>query len=146
MSAANIDASLQSGRKIGGRRMSRLFAVLGAVSYFAWGALHLLAAANSFRFADSMEADLVQGRLFQGASYVAFFAVVAVIVAVGFNWRNSRTGYWVNLLTVSAADIPFVLFIVLPGHMTGLEAILGPSLWIAGAATSTLARVTAGRN
>jgi hypothetical protein len=123
--------------------MSRLFAILGAVSYFAWGALHLLAAANSFRFADGVEEGLVQGRLFQGAFYVAVFAAVAVIVALAFNWRNSRAGYWVNLVTVSAADIPFVLFIVLPGHMTGLEAVLGPSLWLAGAATSTLARVTA---
>jgi hypothetical protein len=125
--------------------MSRLFALLGAVAYFAWGALHLLAAANSFRFAASMEAGLVQGRLFQGAFYVAFFAVVAVIVAAGFNWRNSRAGYWINLVTVSAADIPFVLFIVLPGHMTGAEAMLGPTLWLAGAAFSTIALATARR-
>jgi len=92
-----------------------------------------------------MEAGLVQGRLFQGAFYVAIFAAVAVIVALGFNWRNSRAGYWVNLLTVSTADIPFVIFIVLPGHMTGLEALLGPSLWIAGVAMSTLARATVRR-
>ena len=126
--------------------MSRLFAVVGAAAYFAWGALHLLAAANAFRFAASMEAGLVQGRLFQGAFYVALFAVVAVIVAALFNWRNSRSGYWVNLATVSAADIPFVLFIVLPGHMTGIEAMLGPTLWLAGAAFSTIALVTARRN
>lgn len=126
--------------------MTRLFSVLGAVFYFAWGALHLLAAANSFRFADSMEPGLVQGRLFQGAFYVAIFAAVAVIVALGFNWRNSRAGYWVNLLTVSTADIPFLLFIVLPGHMTGLEAVLGPALWIAAVAMSTLALVTVRRN
>jgi hypothetical protein len=93
-----------------------------------------------------MAAGLIQGRLFQGAFYVAIFAAVAVIVALGFNWRNSRAGYWVNLLTVSAADIPFVLFIVLPGHMKGLEAVLGPSLWIAGVALSTLARVAARRS
>lgn len=122
--------------------MSRAFAILGAIFYFAWGALHLLAAGNAFKFASSMEAGLVQGRLFQGAFYVAVFAAVAVVVALGFNWRNSRAGYWVNLLTVSAADIPFVLFIVLPGHMTGVEAMLGPSLWIAAVVLSTLARLT----
>lgn len=126
--------------------MSRVFAGLGAVAYFAWGALHLLAAANAFRFASAVEEGLVQGRLLQGAFYVAVFALVAVVVAVGWNWRNSRAGYWVNLFAVSTADIPFVLFIVLPGHMTGLEALLGPSLWIAGLVMSTLALVTARRN
>ena len=126
--------------------MSRVFAILGAAAYFAWGALHLLAAANAYAFASTAADGLVQGRLFQGASYVAVFAVVAIIVAVGFNWRNSRAGYWVNLLTVSAADIPFVLFIVLPGHMTGPEAMLGPALWLAGAAFSTLALLTARRD
>ncbi len=126
--------------------MSQLFAVLGAAFYFAWGALHLLAAVNSFSFAANIEADLVQGRLFQGAFYVAIFAVVAVIVALGFNWRNSRAGFWINLITVSTADIPFVLFIVLPGHMTGLEAVLGPSLWIGGVVMSTLALATDRRN
>ncbi len=126
--------------------MSRVFALLGAVAYFVWGALHLLAAANSFGFAASLEAGLVQGRLFQGAFYVAAFAVVAVVVALGFNWRNSRAGYWVNLLAVSAADIPFVLFIVLPGHMIGPEAIVGPALWLSGAVLSTLAMLTAQRS
>jgi len=67
------------------RIMSRVFAVLGAAAYFAWGMLHLLAATNSFRFAANLEAGLVQGRLFQGAFYVAVFAAIAVIVALGFN-------------------------------------------------------------
>lgn len=126
--------------------MSRVFAVLGAVAYFGWGALHLLAATNSFRFAANLEAGLVQGRLFQGAFYVAIFAVVAVVVALILNWRNSRVGYWINLLTVSAADIPFILFIVLPGHMTGPEAVVGPALWLSGVALSTLAVLLARRS
>ncbi len=126
--------------------MSRVFAVLGAAAYFAWGMLHLLAATNSFRFAANLEAGLVQGRLFQGAFYVAVFAAIAVIVALGFNWRNSRAGYWISLIAVSAADIPFVLFIVLPGHMTGLEAVVGPALWLTGIVFSTLALLTSRRN
>jgi len=126
--------------------MSRVFAVSGAASYFAWGALHLLAAANAFVSAANIDAGLVQGRLFQGAFYVACFAITAMVIAVGFNWRNSRVGYWINLLTVSAADIPFVLFVVLPGHMTGVESLAGPSLWIAGVAFSTLALLLARPN
>jgi hypothetical protein len=126
--------------------MSRVFALLGAVAYFGWGALHLLAAANSFRYAASLEAGLVQGRLFQGAFHVAIFAVVAVVVSLGFNWRNSRAGYWVNLLTVSLADIPFVFFIVLPGHMAGPEAIVGPALWISGLVLSTVAVLASRRS
>jgi len=119
--------------------MSRVFAILGAVAYFAWGGLHLLAAVKAYMLAANMEAGLVQGRLFQESFYVAAFALVAVVIALGFNWRNSSSGYWINLLTVSAADIPFILFIVLPGHMNGPEALLGPSLWLTGAACSTIA-------
>ncbi len=122
--------------------MSRVFAILGAIAYFAWGGLHLLAAGKSYMFAANMEAGLVQGRLFQGSFYVAAFAIVAVVVALGFNWRNGRIGYWINLLTVSAADIPFVLFIVLPGHMSGPEALIGPSLWLTGVACSTIGLLT----
>lgn len=119
--------------------MVRFFSGLGAAAYLAWGALHLLAAADSARFAASLEAGLVQGRLLQGAFYVAVFAVTAMSVSVGFNWRNSRIGYLVNLLVVSVADIPFVLFVVLPGHIAGPQALLGPALWLAGLAFSTLA-------
>ena len=122
--------------------MSRVFAILGAVAYFAWGGLHLLAAGKSYVFAANIEPGLVQGRLFQGSFYVAAFALVAVVIALGFNWRNSRIGYWINLVTVSAADIPFVLFIVAPGHMSGPEALMGPSLWLAGVACSTIALLT----
>jgi hypothetical protein len=119
--------------------MARFFAMLGAAAYFAWGVLHLLAATSAYMLARHLDAGLVQGRLFQNAFYVAAFALVAIIVALGLNWRNSRLGYWLNLLTVSVADIPFVLFIVLPGHMTGVESLLGPSLWLAGATLSTMA-------
>ena len=91
--------------------MSRVFAVLGAVAYFAWGALHLLAAANSFRFASGVEDGLIQGRLFQGAFYVAVFALVAIVVAVGWNWRNSRAGYWVNLFAVSTRSLARPIFV-----------------------------------
>ena len=125
--------------------MTRVFALVGAAAYFLWGALHLLAAVNSFQFAASVDPSLIQGRLFQGASYVGVFAIIAVIVALALNWRNSRLGYWINLITVSVADIPFVLFIVQPGHMTGVEALLGPALWLTGAAFSTAAIVMANR-
>jgi hypothetical protein len=124
--------------------MSRTFAMLGAAAYFAWGALHLLAAGNAYVLAAAMEAGLVQGRLFQNAFYVAAFAIIAIIIALGFNWKNSRPGYWLNLLTVSVADVPFVLFIVVPGHLTGPESLIGPALWLAGAVFSTLALVIAG--
>lgn len=119
--------------------MARLFATLGAVAYAAWGLLHLLAAANSFSLALAMEPGLVQGRLLQGAFYVAFFGLVAAVIAVSQNWRNTRFGYWCNLVIVSTADIPFVLFIALPGHMIGPEAVIGPALWLAGVAFSTAA-------
>lgn len=123
--------------------MAGLFAKLGAVAYALWGVLHVLAAGNSFRLALAVEPGLVQGRLLQGAFYVAFFGLVAVAVAVSQNWRNTPFGYWCNLVIVSAADIPFILFIALPGHMTGPEAVAGPALWLAGVVLSTGAVLTA---
>lgn len=126
--------------------MARLFAALGVVAYALWGLLHLLAAANSFGQALAREPGLTQGRLLQGAFYVAFFVLVAVVVAATQSWRNTIFGYWCALIAVSAADIPFVLFIAVPGHMTGPEVLVGPALWLAGATFSTVAVITARTN
>jgi hypothetical protein len=111
---------------------------IGAIFYALWGLLHALSAAENFRFALSLEADAIQGRLLQNSWNLAFFAIVALVVAVTMNWRNDRTGYWINLITVSAADIAFVLFILMPGHLPLWPGILGPVFWIGGAVFSTL--------
>jgi hypothetical protein len=48
------------------------------------------------------------------------------------NWHNSRAGFWLNALTIGAADVPFILFVLVPGYMPFGPGFLGPALWIAG--------------
>ncbi len=81
---------------------------------------------------------MVQGRLFQSAWNLLFFAVVAIVVAALFNWRNSRIGYWINLITVSVTDIGFILLILVPGYLSLWPGVLGPVFWVLGAIFATI--------
>ena len=54
------------------------------------------------------------------------------------NWHNSATGYWINLAAVSAADIGFILFVLLPGHIALWPGVLGPVVWILAVVFSTI--------
>jgi len=81
---------------------------------------------------------LVQGKINQGAWDLLFIALAGISIAVTFNWKNSRLGYWLNLLIVSIADIGFVIFVLLPGHVSLFPGILGPVFWILAAIFSTL--------
>ena len=55
-----------------------------------------------------------------------------------FNWRNSALGYWLNLIVVSAADLGFVIFVLMPGDVAPFPGILGPVFWLAGLLFTTL--------
>jgi hypothetical protein len=112
---------------------------IGAIAYVLWGLLHMLAASEVARMALSVDAGAVQGRLLQNAWSLAVFALVATVVAVTMNWNNSRAGYWINLVTVSAADLGFIIFILAPGHLPLWPGAVGPVLWITGALFTTLA-------
>ena len=114
------------------------FAKLGATSYVIWGLLHIVAAFDEFTLGRSLEPGLVQGKINQGAWDLLFFALFAIAVALRYNWRNETLGYWLNLIVVSAADIGFIIFVLLPGHVTLFPGILGPVFWIAGMIFSTV--------
>jgi hypothetical protein len=43
------------------------------------------------------------------------------------------------LIAVSAADIPFIFFVALPGHVPLMQALPGPVLWLVAVVFSTLA-------
>jgi hypothetical protein len=115
-----------------------MFYKIGAALYALWGVLHLLAAVEGYRLAATVEAGAVQGRLMQNAWNIGFFALVALVVAVTMNWHNSTTGYWINLIAVSAADIGFILFVLLPGHIALWPGVLGPVVWILAVVFSTI--------
>jgi len=111
---------------------------IGAVMYLIWGALHVNAALKIYQLGDTLDPGMVQGRLFQGAWNLLFFAVVAIVVAVLFNWHNSRLGYWINLITVSVTDIGFIWFILVPNYLTLWPGVLGPIFWVLGFIFATI--------
>ena len=111
---------------------------IGAVMYAIWGALHVSAALKVYQLAESVDPGMVQGRLFQSAWNLLFLALVAIPVALLFNWRNSRLGYWINLIIVSATDIGFILFVLVPGHLSWWPGVLGPVFWVLGVTLSTI--------
>jgi hypothetical protein len=113
-------------------------AKIGSGLYVVWGLLHIVAAVQEFMLGTTLEFGLVQGKINQGAWELLFIALAAIAIAVIYNWKNSHLGYWLNLLMVSIADIGFIIFVFLPGHVTFLTGILGPVFWISAAIFTTI--------
>ncbi len=121
------------------------FSKLGAVTYVLWGLLHILAARVVYQLGQTLEPGIVQGRIFQDAWNLLFFAVFSIVVAVMLNWKNSRLGYWLNLIVVSAGDIGFIVFILVPGYVPLVPGGIGPLLWILALGFSTLGILSSSR-
>ena len=111
---------------------------IGAILYLIWGLLHIIAAKKVYQLGQTLESGMVQGRIIQNAWNLLFFAVFAIAVAIFMNWKNNKTGYWLNLVVVSAADVGFVLAILVPGYLPIIPGIIGPTVWILALAFSTL--------
>lgn len=126
--------------------MSNTLAKLGAITYVLWGILHVEAARKVYVLGQTLDAGMVQGRLFQDAWNLLFFAIFGIVVAILLNWKNSRLGYWLNLFVVSAGDIGYILFVLIPGYVPFMPGALGPILWILAVAFSTAAIVIAGES
>jgi hypothetical protein len=120
------------------------FARIGAVAYVLWGLLHIQAARMVYLLGQSLEPGMVQGRVFQNAWSLLFFALFGIAVAVAFNWKNSRLGYWLNLVVISAADIGFIVFVLMPGYVPLWPGGLGPLLWVIALIFSTLGFMASG--
>lgn len=115
-----------------------IFAKLGAITYILWGILHIQAARMVYMLGDTLEPGMVQGRIYQDASNLLFFALFGMVVAVVYNWNNSRLGYWLNLVVVSAGDLGFIIYVLVPGYAPLVPGGLGPLLWILAVIFSTL--------
>jgi len=115
-----------------------IFAKLGAIAYVLWGLLHIQAARMVYLLGDTLEPGMLQGRIYQDAFNLLFFALFGMIVAVIYNWNNSRLGYWLNLVVVSAGDIGFIIYVLVPGYVPLVPGGLGPLLWILALIFSTL--------
>jgi len=123
--------------------MSNLFAKLGSVTYILWGILHIEAARKVYLLGQTLDPGMLQGRIFQDAWNLLFFAIFGIVVAIFFNWKNSRLGYWMNLTVVSAGDIGYIVFVLVPGYVPFMPGALGPILWILAVLFSTVGIVRA---
>ncbi len=124
--------------------MSNQFAKLGSVTYVLWGILHIEAARKVYVLGQTLDPGMVQGRIFQDAWNLLFFAVFGIVVGIFLNWKNSRLGYWLNLTVVSAGDIGYIVFILVPGYIPFMPGALGPILWVLAVLFSTIGLVGAG--
>jgi hypothetical protein len=123
---------------------------IGAVFYVLWGVFHayvgvlLLAKVRGGTSAalavignalpperiPKLDDPLVTGVIQHYAWNLLWFGLYAIVLAVFFNWRNSRVGYWFNLVVVSLTDIGFIAAIVLPGYITAAAGWTGPLFWV----------------
>jgi hypothetical protein len=111
---------------------------LGAISYAIWALLHLQAAWAVYHLGQRVDPSMIQARLFQDAWNLACFSIAGLGIALTLNWRNDRSGYWLNLAVISVADIGFVIFVLLPGYFPVWPGLLGPIFWLLGLALTTL--------
>jgi hypothetical protein len=123
-------------------QMAKWAARIGAVFYVLWGVFHLVAANAVYALAEQ-SAGMVRARLLQDASYLLFFAVTGIVMAVILNWRNDKQGYWMNGTLIAFADLPFVLFVLVPGLIPWWPGLAGPLLWLIAFVFTSIARFSA---
>ena len=116
-----------------------ILARTGSILYILWGVLHIVAAFKVYTLGQTLEPDMVQGRVLQDAWNLLFFALFGMTVAIKYNWRNSKLGYWLNFVVISAGDIGFIIFLLIPGYVPLVPGALGPLLWLLALGFSTAA-------
>jgi hypothetical protein len=114
---------------------------VGALFYVLWGVVHYDAVYGIYRLAQSTPLTIEHGRLEQLAFYLASLATAGIVFAT-LNWRNNRLGFWCNAIVVSIGDIPFILFVLLPGYAPLWPGMLGPVLWVAALACTAIAQLS----
>ncbi len=110
---------------------------LGATFYVIWGVLHVNAAYMLYQMGAAMDPSVLEARISQAAWHLLFFGVVAIVVGVRMNWRNSALGYFTNMVILSVVDLGFIFIVFIP-HLPLWPAILGPLFWALAAVFSTL--------
>lgn len=111
---------------------------IGAVLYVLWGLLHIMAAYRIYDLGSGVADAALAARIAQAGWNLGIIAIFAIVIAIRLNWRNDRLGYWLNLSVVSAADIGFIVLLLVPGHFPLVQGMLGPALWLLAALFSTI--------
>jgi hypothetical protein len=120
-------------------QIAKWAARIGAVFYILWAVFHLVAANAVYGLAEQAT-GMVRARLLQDAFYLLFFAVAGILIAAILNWRNDKQGYWMNGALIAFADIPFVLFVLVPGLIPWWPGLAGPLLWLIAFAFTSVGR------
>jgi hypothetical protein len=125
------------------RSEGNIAAKIGGALYVAWGALHLVAAWGIHVLALSLPSGISYGRMEQASWNLAVFALLAMVLGVSLNWRNDKTGYWINLVVVAVVDLGFVLLVVVPGYVpVSVGSLAGPIVYVVAAIFSTIGRLS----
>lgn len=113
---------------------------IGAVAYILWGLWHFRPVARLWEMGgDLAEPAGIGLRLQQGAFHILFFALCAIVVGAWLNWRNSRGGYWINLLAIGWTEVGLFWLFILPGYFPWLPSgWVGPFLWVLAVVATTL--------
>lgn len=132
---------------------------VGAGLYVAWGVLHVVVGAVPLvRFAASGSASMlsfygfdpgtVEGPMVHASHLIAEhaaeligFGVMAVVVAVALVAKGDVAGYWLNAVVLGVVDLAFVMAEIVPGHVSVVETGIGPLLYLAALAVTTVALV-----
>lgn len=118
----------------------------GAACFVMWGLLHI--AGGLAIFATGFEAygqsgaaipPLAHAILQYFALLLIAIALASVYIGVRFNWKNSATGLAANTVLIATTEVGLIAFLILPGHVTWIEASPGFVLFAAALACSTLA-------
>src|SRR5262245_45281368 len=139
--------------------MGRYAHRIGAVFYVLWGIFHAYigvflllkvtragASAALSVIGDALPPSqvptdpVVRGVIEHYSWNLVWFGVYAIALAIFFNWKNSRTGYWFNLVVVSLTDVGFIGAIVIPGYITPAAGWTGPIFWVLAVAFTTIGR------
>jgi hypothetical protein len=125
-------------------KQSATWSGFAVVSYVIWGIVHFQAAYAGYQHDFSLPLSMAQGGVLQDAWNLAFFAIFASAMAIVFNWQNNRWGYWINLGVVGMAEMGFIFYVLVPGHIPLWPGLLGPVFWLSGLAFSSLSLPPAG--
>ena len=110
---------------------------IGATFFVIWGLLHVYAANGLYQVGAGMDPSMLEARIVQGAWHLLFFGVIAIVVGIRWNWRNSTMGYWINIVTLSVVDLGFIFIVFIPQDLPIYPAGLGPLFWVLAAIFST---------
>lgn len=130
--------------------MSAFVPRLGAACYVLWGVVHVLGGtvmlltlgndggAAVFRMLATVNPGTVPDAVPPVATAVLGFhawnmvwiGALVTVLAIRFNWRNQRLGFWLNRVLAGAADLGLVATLLMPGHMRVADGLPGLVLFV----------------